>query len=184
MNKLTAVRKFSIPPSVSYRLFYPQVPSVLCAKQGRDLAAMPANSCMPISNSPAMIGVSVRTGSKTEEVLSRAKNFSLSWLGYSKESIESITKLADKVLDSPDKLKTCGISYLMVSQIPVLAEAVAFVICRIASSYRFGDHVLFVGRIRSAKATKDFTNEMYWRFEKYRPILYLGSNRKNRFTTL
>ena len=173
-----------VKKQLAYRLFYPQVPTVLCAKHGRTVAAMPANSCVPLSDSPALIGVAVRIGSNTEKVLTRTLSFSLSWLDYSERSRKMIADLSSKGRQGTDKLKASGIQYESIGGVPVLKEAKAFIVCRKMSAEQYGDHVLFVGIIQAVRASSDFTEDEYWRFETYKPMLYLGSNRKQPFATL
>ena len=176
--------RFSISPEICYRLFYPQVPAILCAKHEEAVSAMPANSCISLSHSPALVGVSVRTGSKTEKVLSNAREFSLCWLNYSEKSKKEIIKLSSKAPDGSDKLKRLKIGYKIIGGVPVLLGSEAFLLCRKVSSKRFGDHVLFVGKVKIARASRDFTTNLYWSFEKYKPLLYLGSNKEKPFSTL
>ncbi|MDG6996574.1 MAG: flavin reductase family protein, partial [Nitrososphaerota archaeon] len=173
-----------VKKQVAYRLFYPQVPVILCAKHGRSVAAMPANSCMPLSDSPTLVGVSVRNGSKTEKVLSKAPSFSLCWLGYSVESERIVNDLSSKAGSEADKLKTFGIPYKTIGGVPVLDDSEAFIVCRKMSSEEIGDHTLFVGIIQTARASSDFSEDEYWRFNSYKPMLYLGSNKKHLFATL
>ncbi len=181
---MSSSRRFSVSPEICYRLFYPQVPAILCAKREKSVAAMPATSCISISNSPAHVGVSVRAGSKTEKVLSNSSEFSLCWLNYSEKSKKVITKLSSESPASSNKLKTLGISYRIIGGVPVLPESEAFVLCQKISSERLGDHVLFVGKVTLANASRDFTANLYWNFEEYKPLLYLGSNKEQPFSTL
>lgn len=175
---------FSVLPAISYRLFYPQVPAIVCAKYRNEIAAMPANSCISLSNSPALVGVAVRSESKTARLLSSSKNFSLSWLTYSKKAEKYVDQLSSKSPPEPNKLTALGIPYKTVEGVPVITEAIAFLICHKYSVKRYGDHTLFVGRVKSAKSSRDFSKDNYWRFKEYKPMLYLGSNKKDPFTTL
>lgn len=176
--------KLSISPKICYRLFYPQVPLILCARHGKAVAAMPANSCISLSNSPALVGVSVRMGSKTEKILSNARQFSLNWLNYSERSKKTIIKLSSKAPVGSDKLKELEIGYRIFSGVPMLLQSEAFLVCRKTAAIKSGDHILFVGKVRSAEASKDFTEDSYWRFDKYSPVLYLGSIKERPFVTL
>lgn len=178
-NDLRLVKK-----QLAYRLLYPQVPAVLCSRNGKTIAAMPAVSCISLSNSPALIGAAVKIGSNTERTVSKSSNFSLCWLGYSSKSQKIIADLSSKGKQGSDKLMEFGIRYESTRGVPVLDASKAYVVCRKVSSERFGDHMFFVGMILEVKASKDFTDQEYWKFETYKPILYLGSNRKQAFMTI
>ena len=126
-----------------------------------------------------MIAVSVRKGSKTNAVLKKAKNFSINWLDLRNRKIVAQLSSGNR---SPDKLKALNIPYLIVFGAPVLNASVAYAICKKESEFEAGDHDLFVGRLLGAMASLDFDEN--WRFEDYKPVLYLGSNFRNPFATL
>ncbi len=126
-----------------------------------------------------MIAVSVRKGSKTNGVLKKAKNFSINWLNLRNRKIVAQLSSENK---SQDKLKALDIPYLLVFGSPVLNVSVAYVICKKESEFETGDHALFIGRLIGAMASLDFDEN--WKFEDYKPALYLGSNFRNPFSTL
>jgi flavin reductase (DIM6/NTAB) family NADH-FMN oxidoreductase RutF len=174
--------------SVLYRLFNPQVPVVVCSKHREEVAAMPANSCVSISDSPSMVALAIRIGSRTNRVVSRSRSFSISWVNYTADkSRDIILKLSGGVPrkeEEPDKLKALGIPYALVRGIPVPSGAQAFALCEVERKERTGDHDLFVARSRLVRASRDFTRDQYWRFRSYRPALYLGSIRSKPMVTL
>ena len=181
MNNLPEGALRFVKKQLAYRLFYPQVPVIVCAKYGRSIAAMPAVSCISLSDSPTLLGVSVKIGTKTEKVLSRAQSFSLCWLDYSKKTEKVVSDLSAKAPSGLDKLHALGIQYNTIGGVPVLKDSIAFIVCRKTSAEEHGDHILFVGIIMTARASGDFADEEYWKFDKYKPILYLGSNKKKPF---
>jgi flavin reductase (DIM6/NTAB) family NADH-FMN oxidoreductase RutF len=134
---------------------------------------------MPVSNEPTMIAVSVRKDSKTNSVLMEAKNFSINWLNLSERKIVSQLSSGN---NSSNKLKARNIPYFLAFGSPVLHASVAYAICQKESVLEAGDHDLFVGRLIGAMASLDFDEN--WKFEGYKPILYLGSNFRNTFSTL
>jgi flavin reductase (DIM6/NTAB) family NADH-FMN oxidoreductase RutF len=152
---------------------------ILAAKSGETIAAMPANSCMPVSNEPPLIAVAVRRGSKTNEVLALARNFSVNWLNYSDRKIVSLLAGSS---NSEDKLSSFGITYDRVFEAPVLRKAIAYAICKKKSVIKTGDHDLFTGQLVGAMASLDFDEN--WKYVEYHPILYLGSELRNPYTTI
>lgn len=95
-----------------------------------------------------------------------------------------IAQLSSIAAKSDDKLAAFGIDYRLLRGAPVLRDSAAFLVCNKRSVMRLGDHDLFIGEVKVARASEDFVAEEYWRFKEYKPILYLGSNRSNPFATI
>ena len=140
---------------------------------------MPANSCMPISDDPPLLAVSVRRGSKTNRVLKRSKTFSVNWIGFSDRKLITLLSESSKF---PDKLKALKIPYQEIMSTPVISMAQAYAICERKSVQEAGDHDLTIGGLVGSMASIDFDEN--WKFEDYRPILYLGSNFRDPYTTI
>lgn len=83
-----------------------------------------------------------------------------------------------------DKLEEYDIPYFLLRGIPVVRSACAFALCGIQKRIAAGDHDLFIAKVLSAKALRDFTTDGYWRFKDYKPILYVGSIRPNPLITI
>lgn len=158
---------------------------IICTKFGNQVAAMVANSCIPVSHSPAVIGVAIRLGSNTDRVLTKANSFSVNWINFRRRRI--ITRLtsplraATKKKKALDKLKARQVGYRLVWGAPVLEESFAYAVCKKKKMIKVGDHHLFLGLVLGSMAHLDFDEN--WKFKQYRPVLYLGSTRKNPFTT-
>ena len=71
-----------IEPSLTYRLFYPQVPMIVCAKHGEDVAGMTANSVMSVSDSPPKVSLAISAKSRTSRIIRDSRRFSINWLSY------------------------------------------------------------------------------------------------------
>lgn len=177
---LKQIPRLAVKPEFVYRLFYPQVPLILCAKS-KGISSMPVASAVPVSDNPPKIVVAVKKELRTNHILSDSSTFSLNWIDFKKRNL--VTKLAKfRASSDRDKLRALKISYRIVLGAPVLEESVAYLILRKEKKIDVGDHSLFLGRILGAMASLDF--DEYWSFRKYRPILYLGSEKKNQFATL
>ena len=177
-----------VSPQTVYRLFNPNVPVIVCSKFGQDVAAMPANSCSPISDSPPMISLAVRKGIRTNLVISSASRFSINWVNFEPERLRrtvlELAKPFEPASRGKDKLEQHRIPYVVVGGIPVLVDACAFALCKVRKQLSTGDHDLFVAAVTRARAIHDFTEDGYWRFEDYEPVLYLGSIHANPLTTI
>lgn len=170
-----------------YRLFNPRVPVIICSKFGDDIAAMPANSCSSVSDSPPLISVAIKRDTKTSSVLRKSSFLSINWLNFKAEDSSSVILRLSSAVDknsNHDKLGFYGIPYSIIGQTPVLRQACAYAICGVVKRLRTGDHELFIAKVIKAMAIRDFTNEGYWRFKSYKPILYVGSIRRDPFVTI
>lgn len=174
------IPRLALKPELVYRLFYPQVPTILCAKS-KLVSAMPVASAIQVSNFPSRIAVSIRKSLNTSSVLRKADSFSLNWLDYKDRNLirELSTFRAKK---NRDKLQSLKIPYRMVLGAPVLDNSLAYVILEKERMIDVGDHNLFIGHVVGAMASLDF--DEYWKFKKYKPVLYLGSPHKRTFSTL
>jgi len=147
---------------------------VVAAKSGNLVAAMPANSCMPVSHDPPLFAVSIKTTAKTARVINESQKFSVNWIGFSERKIINLMTQSN---DSPDKLASLQIPYFQVFDTPVLSRAVGYAVCEAISTQPTGDHELIIAKVLGAMATLDF--DQNWKFEEYQPILYLGSSFRN-----
>jgi flavin reductase (DIM6/NTAB) family NADH-FMN oxidoreductase RutF len=159
-----------------YRLFYPAVPVVVAASHKGKTSAMPAISVLSLSNDPALVGISSSPSHATHETVVRAKSMSVSWLDsrYTKV-VEALGSYSGGGI--VDKLEAAGLHYDLGGspEVPIIREAAAHLVCRLARVQRFGDHNLLVGEVKEARATGDFRD--YWTFRLYHPILYRGIGR-------
>lgn len=162
-----------VDTALAYRLFYPGVPALLSAQSGRTVAAMPVISYAQLSEKPPLFGVSCARGSFTLKLASASKAFALSLLDS--KHISSFEALASRGgRPGSDKLTGAGLKHRRGRKVdaPVLSDSVAALECSLHSTTKFGDHVLLVGKVEAAYASADFRG--YWRFSRYRPILYAG----------
>jgi flavin reductase (DIM6/NTAB) family NADH-FMN oxidoreductase RutF len=147
---------------------------VIAAKAGKLVAAMPANSCMPVSDEPPLFAVSIKETAKTARVVNESRKFSVNWIGFSERRIINLLAQSN---DSPDKLASLQIPYFQVFDTPVLSRAIGYAVCETISTQSAGDHELIIAKVLGAMATLDF--DQNWKFEEYQPVLYLGSTFRN-----
>src|SRR3989304_1224010 len=157
-----------------HRLFYPQVPVVITAEfQGR-IGGMPAIWCMPLSFSPALIGVAMLPEHETYRMILGAQTFGINWVNFSHAG--KVGELGEtSAKEHLNKLSAVGFTTRRgpkTSQ-PLIQEASAALECRLRDKYRSGTHELLVGEVLSAYASSDFGD--YWDFSKYNPLLYAGT---------
>ncbi|MFI5420972.1 MAG: flavin reductase family protein, partial [Nitrososphaerales archaeon] len=144
-------------------------------------------SCSSLSDSPPMVSIAIKKGMRTNRIVRSSSLFSINCLNNdnasSRKAILDIAKpAASKELG--DKLKENGVPYSLVRGFPILRNACAFALCRVTKRISTGDHDLFLASVTDARAISDFVADGYWRFESYKPILYLGSIRSDPLTTV
>jgi len=162
-----------VDPKLIHRLFYPQVPALLSAGFKGRITAMPVVSYAAVSDSPPLVAVACNPEGFTCKLAVRSKAFSLSFLR--KDYLATFEKLATTSgTREKDKLKAAGLKHGPGSElpVPVIEGAEATLECRLRSKARMGDHLLLVGRVEAAYASRAFSE--FWDFRAYRPILYTG----------
>ena len=169
--------------SFVHRLFYPVTPVIITAESEGIIGGMPANSCMPLSFNPQLIGLSVNPEHRTHTLISESNYFCVNWINR-KHSPKMELLASRSGEDVKDKLSAAGFSVTIgrTTPLPVLKEAVAVVECKVKERHVIGDHDLFVAEGLDAYASPDFGK--YWRFKNYWPILYTGSTKEEKFKML
>ncbi|MEM3267431.1 MAG: flavin reductase family protein [Conexivisphaerales archaeon] len=164
----------------SYRLFYPAVPAIVCAKHMKTVAAMPVISMVILSHNPPKLGLAISPRHLTYTILTQSQRFSVCLLD--RRNVREVEKLGTTAgILGEDKLLQSGLRYHMTEDlhVPVPDTSVAALECRLQEDINYGDHNLIVGTIHNGWATDDF--DEYWKFNTYHPILYTGIH--NGFTT-
>ncbi len=178
-----------------YRLFYPQVPVVICSKFQEQISAMPANSCIPVSTNPPMVATAIFRKSTTLKIIVKSRRFSINWLNFKGSQKGTTATMIIHRLSQPrtkrtlqveNKLEFLGIDYFLdKGDVPILCESVAYAVCKTRETLLTGDHELIIASVTFARASRDFTRTSYWEFKDYKPVLYLGSAKKEgAYTTL
>jgi flavin reductase (DIM6/NTAB) family NADH-FMN oxidoreductase RutF len=156
-----------------HRLFYPDVPAILCASHKGRVSAMPVVSYTSLSADPPLVGVSCDPRAFTYLMISKSGSFSLCFLDrIHLPAVEFLAAHSGR--NTSDKLADSGLEHRMGRKldVPVISDSVALLECSLTSRRKFGDHALLVGKVQTARASADF--DEYWRYQAYRPILYTG----------
>ncbi|MEM0116956.1 MAG: flavin reductase family protein [Conexivisphaerales archaeon] len=166
-----------INPLISYRLAYPVVPTVVTSKYRNSTVAMPAISYTMVSNKPPIMGLCIKATHTTYKIIKKSKRMAFIWLDkdyyYIIDRLVSVHGYEEK-----DKLKKAEINYYLSNKLklPIPENAVAYIEARLINEIKIGDHILLLSDVVSAFAIEDFDN--YWKFDKYKPILYTGMQDK------
>ncbi len=117
---------------------------VVTSDDGRDVRGMTANSFMSVSLEPPLVLVSVANNAKMGGVLTRAEHYGLSILSCPQQEISSHFATRGSQLQ---------LEFERVDGVPLIADALAQIVCRISRRIRLGDHTLFVGEVLHHKRT-------------------------------
>jgi flavin reductase (DIM6/NTAB) family NADH-FMN oxidoreductase RutF len=169
-----------IDPQLCYRLLYPTIPVIVTSKFRNIVTAMPAVSYMMVSNNPAIIGLCIQPTHTTYEIIKKAKKFAFTWI--SKEDRAIIDRLVMiHGYEEGNKLRSADIHYFLSRRmhLPIPNNSVAYIETKLIKRLEVGDHVLLLSKVITCFAIEDFEN--YWKFKKYKPLLYIGMQNGARF---
>jgi flavin reductase (DIM6/NTAB) family NADH-FMN oxidoreductase RutF len=108
-----------------------------------------ANAIASVSLDPPLVLVCVEREADTHDVIQAGGAFAISVLGEDDEL------LARRFATYPTDEKFHGVAYREeTTGAPVLAEALAWVDCRVWASYDGGDHTIFVGEVVAGDAAE------------------------------
>jgi flavin reductase (DIM6/NTAB) family NADH-FMN oxidoreductase RutF len=110
---------------------------------------MTANSFTAVSLDPLLILICVDKQARMLAVLERTQRFGVSVLKDSQRAISEFFALPEQ---DPAAERALGIRFHWTpSGIPVLAEALVQLTCRVASSHVAGDHTIFLAGVETAE---------------------------------
>jgi flavin reductase (DIM6/NTAB) family NADH-FMN oxidoreductase RutF len=110
---------------------------------------MTANSFTAVSLEPLLILVCVSEEARMLPVLKKAQRFGVSIL---KDNQRAISEFFAQPEQDPEAERALGIRFTWTaSGIPLLADTLVQLTCRVAGSHPSGDHTIFLGEVESAE---------------------------------
>jgi len=126
--------------------------TILTTALGDELHGMTANAVCSVSLDPLLVLVCVEKTTRTHPVLSRSGVFALNVLAEEQEHLSRL--FADDSVDVERRL--AGLSYRSgVTGVPILADCLAYVDCRVVATYPGGDHTIFVGAVEDLGVVRE-----------------------------
>lgn len=124
--------------------------TVISAERGPGQAhGMTANSFTAVSLDPLLILVCVDAQARMLQILERTGRFGVAVLKLEQRAISEFFALPEQ---DPQIEKALGIRFEWTSAgIPVLADALAQLTCRVVSSQQAGDHTVFIAAVESVE---------------------------------
>lgn len=131
-----------------------------------------ANSVMQIASSPATIAVSINKDNYTHDCIKELGKFAVSVLG---ENSEPTTIGRFGFMSGKDVNKFDEVKYLTKGYFPVIADAVAYMVCEVTETLDAGTHTIFLGKVNDADIIKKDTPMTY----RYYHEVIKGKSPKN-----
>jgi flavin reductase (DIM6/NTAB) family NADH-FMN oxidoreductase RutF len=124
---------------------------VLTAESGAETAAATVNWVTQTSFAPPLVAVGVKADSHVHAIIKQASAFALNVLGKGQEAVaytffKPAERQGSSISGQPYRAGSTGA--------PILANAPAFVECRLVATVEKGDHSLFVGEVVDAGVAK------------------------------
>ena len=129
---------------------------------------MTVNSFTSISLDPAMITISLQSGSRTHELISRSRAFGLTILSAQQTGISDI--FAGRIPGVEDRFAGLKTETLVTGS-PLIAGGLAWLDCRVAETFTAGLSTLFIAEVLAARGTGDgqpliYHNRVYWQLSQ------------------
>ena len=130
---------------------------------------MTVNSFTSISLEPAMITISLQTGSRTHELVSNSRAFALTML--SAEQTDISDRFAGRMKEIEDRFAGLQTETL-VTGAPLIVGGLAWMDCRVLETYNAGTNTLFIAEVLAARGTGEgqpliYHNRNYWRLSEF-----------------
>ena len=129
---------------------------------------MTVNSFTSISLEPAMITISLQTGSRTHELIEASRAFGLTILSTEQSEISDI--FAGRVKDTEDRFTGLKTETLVTGS-PLIEGGLAWMDCRLAQTFHAGTNTLLIAEVVAAKGNGEgkpliYHNRDYWELTK------------------
>lgn len=126
---------------------------------------MTVNSFTSISLEPAMITISLQSGSRTHELIMKSRAFGLTIL--SSEQVQVSNVFAGRVADVNDRFASLQTESLVTGS-PLIAGGLAWLDCRVAQTFDVGMNTLFIAEVLAARGDGSgepliYHSRRYWK---------------------
>jgi flavin reductase (DIM6/NTAB) family NADH-FMN oxidoreductase RutF len=132
--------------------------TVVTAAHESQRHGMTVNSFTSISLDPAMITISLKTGSRTHELVTRSRAFGLTILSTAQARVSDV--FAGRFPEVEDRFADIQVETLVTGS-PLIVGGLAWLDCRVVETYDAGMNMLFIAEVLAARS-----------FEQGQPLLY------------
>ena len=125
---------------------------------------MTVNSFTSISLDPATITISLQSGSRTHELITRSRTFALTMLTKDQSKISDV--FAGRFPDIKDRFAGLKTETLVTGS-PLIVGGLAWLDCLVVKTFEAGTNTLFIAEVLAARAARDgqpliYHNRAYW----------------------
>ena len=161
----------------NFQYFYPYTVNLVGAQAGERINFMACAWHTALSFDPPLFGVLIAKKRLTHEVISKAREFTVNFLGYDKVKLSA--QMGRISGHDTDKIKEFQIELApsIKIQSPIIAEAYVCLENRLIDVQTYGDHDLFVGEVLAVHEEEGFFKpDGSLDASKTNPLMYLGSD--------
>ncbi len=137
------------------------------SRDGRPVG-LTASSVVSLSLKPPLVSANIRCGSRTFEAICETEAFGVSLLAA--EQLAIARDFAGSALSQFDKYE-----HSVVGGVPVLTGALAWAVCDLVDTAKYGDHHLIVGQIREVEPGRRDGRPLLWHNQRFAKLAHQGS---------
>lgn len=142
--------------------------TVVAAAHAGQRHGMTVNSFTSISLDPALITISLKTGSRTHEMVAGSRAFGLTMLSKSQSKISDI--FAGRFPEIEDRFADVQVETLVTGS-PLIVGGLAWLDCRLVETYDAGMNTLFIAEVLAARGTGEgqpllYHDRKYWQLSQ------------------
>ncbi len=167
MEKPTSMTLETENLRVAMRAWSAGVTVVAAAHEGQR-HGMTVNSFTSISLDPATITISLKTGSRTYDLVSLSRAFGLTMLSKTQSKISDI--FAGRFPEIEDRFADVQVETLVTGS-PLIVGGLAWLDCRVVETYDAGMNTLFIAEVLAARGSEDgqplvYHDRKYWQLSQ------------------
>ncbi len=140
--------------------------SIVTASHAEQQHGMTVNSFISVSLNPPLVLVSLEHGRHTHELVERSGYFGVSILSDQHKEISE--RFAGRATETGDRFAGLE-TFRLVSDTPLLSEALAALDCRVVERHPAGTHTLFIGEVMAVQNQEGGSPLLYFN-QAYRKL--------------
>ena len=128
--------------------------TIVTVEHEGNIRGITVSAFMSLSLEPPLVAICIDKNAQAHTPLVRAERYGVSVLAADQTSISNHFAGMPNLEDDP---------FTKVQDMPVIAEALATIICTVDANYDVGDHTLLVGRVTHLQWREDAEPLLYYR---------------------
>lgn len=142
--------------------------TVVTATHNGQTHGMTVNSFTSISLDPALITISLKSGSRTQELVSESRAFGLTMLSSTQSNISDI--FAGRFPEAQDRFSGLQTDTLITGS-PLIIGGLSWLDCRVVETFDAGMNTLFIAEVVAARDLSEgqplvYHNRKYWQLSQ------------------